>query len=143
MRISELDVDDDDQVRQWWELADVAQAFGREEFSAYWSLKAAVASFRAENNAQRQLPLACWVDDRMVGVQFLAFPLLDNTHLAVTESLVHPDHRRRGIGTALLTDALDRVRREGRTTLLSEVSMPFVDPPASAGSRFAEKHGFA
>lgn len=142
MRISEIDVGDDDQVRQWWEVANLAQAYGREEFSAYWSLKAATASFRSENNPQRQQPLACWDGDRMVGVQHLSFPMLDNTHLAVSEALVHPDHRRRGIGTALLTNALDRARAEGRTTVVSETSMPFADPPTSAGSKFAAKHGF-
>lgn len=143
MRIAEIDVSDDDQVRQWWEIADLAQAYGREEFAAYWSLQAAIASFRADNNSQRQQPLACWEGERMVGVQFLAFPLLDNTHLAVTEALVHPDHRRRGVGSALLSAALQRIRGEGRTTVLSEVSMPFVDPPSSPGSLFANRHGFA
>lgn len=143
MRIAEIDVFDDEQVRQWWEVADQSQAYGREEFSAYWSLKAAIASFRTVDNPQRLHPSACWIDDQMVGVSHLALPMLDNTHLAIAEALVLPSQRRNGIGTALLTHALDRVRAEGRTTVLSEVSMPFTQPPASAGSQFAEKHGFA
>jgi GNAT superfamily N-acetyltransferase len=143
MRIAEIDVQDDDQISEWWRVADTAQVFGREEFSAYWSLKAAFASFRAENNPMRQQPLACWEDDRMVGVAHLSFPMLDNTHLAITEAYALPQHRRRGVGGALLSYALDRARAEGRTTVLSEISMPFEEPPSSAGSKFAEKHGFS
>ena len=37
-------------------------------------------------------------------------PHVDNQHVAATELFVHPDHRRRGIGAALLATVVDRSR---------------------------------
>jgi GNAT superfamily N-acetyltransferase len=60
----------------------------------------------------------------------------DNQHLAWIGVKVHPDHRRRGVGTALLQVLLDRAREEGRTN----VGIDGWDNPTTHG--FAEAHGF-
>lgn len=41
-----------------------------------------------------------------------------NRHLAHVGGYVHPDHRRRGIGTALLDEAIAETRRQGRSTII-------------------------
>ena len=38
---------------------------------------------------------------------------VDNQHVAATELFVHPDHRRRGIGAALLATVVDAAARAG------------------------------
>ncbi|MBD5785984.1 GNAT family N-acetyltransferase [Cellulosimicrobium terreum] len=58
----------------------------------------------------------------VVGRSMIAFPQQGNTHLAVVYVGVHPDHRRRGIGTALWEDALALVRASGRRVVMSDSS---------------------
>lgn len=58
-------------------------------------------------------------------------------HLAEIELHVHPDHRRRGIGTALLREVTAAVVAEGRGSLVGTV------PEQSAGDVFCLRRGFA
>ncbi|MFS0704313.1 GNAT family N-acetyltransferase [Cellulomonas sp. 179-A 9B4 NHS] len=55
----------------------------------------------------------------VVGYASALLPLTANTHTAQLEVAVHPDHRGRGVGTALLAAAEDHVRAAGRTTTLT------------------------
>ena len=57
-----------------------------------------------------------------------------------TELFVHPDHRRRGIGAALLATVVDRSRAGGRTVLMTSPYSP-VDRPG-AGEEFLAAQGF-
>lgn len=57
--------------------------------------------------------------DDVVGFGLLALPLTENTHTADVYVGVHPDHRRRGIGTALADRAEQVGTDAGRTTLFS------------------------
>jgi len=52
---------------------------------------------------------------------------------------VHPDARRRGIGTGLLAEAERRARAAGRTELSAEIDEP---GPGAPGRAFAERRGF-
>ena len=64
-----------------------------------------------------------------------------NPHLAAADLHVHPDHRRLGVGAALLAELERRVTEAERTALLMEV---FVTPgEPSPGREFALRHGFA
>jgi GNAT superfamily N-acetyltransferase len=73
--------------------------------------------------------------DGMVGHVVLMLPDLDNQHLAMANVVVHPDHRRRGLGTALLRVAVVTAAGDGRRTLLLEA----VD--GGAGEAFCRTHG--
>ena len=64
------------------------------------------------------------LDGKPVGMAHLTWPLLDNTHAASVELAVLPEHRRRGIGDALLEATLGRVRHEGRTVLMASANSP-------------------
>jgi GNAT superfamily N-acetyltransferase len=76
------------------------------------------------------------VDGTAVAVAQYETPMWDNRHLAWLGVDVHPGHRRRGHGSALLTTLLDRARAEGRTT----AGIEGWEEPGSAA--FAERHGF-
>lgn len=82
---------------------------------------------------------AAVVDGAVVGVLRVLFPLRDNTSVALLDVAVHPGHRRRGLGTALLADARAHAAEHGRTVLVSEVDEA---SPASPGRAFAERHGW-
>ncbi|WP_051684384.1 GNAT family N-acetyltransferase [Blastococcus sp. URHD0036] len=82
---------------------------------------------------------AAVVDGEVVGALRLLFPLLDNTTVAIVDLAVHPGHRRRGVGTALLHEALGLAAAAGRTEFMTEVDEPSSDAP---GRLFALRHGW-
>jgi GNAT superfamily N-acetyltransferase len=73
--------------------------------------------------------------DGLTGHVVLVLPDLDNQHLALSNVVVHPDHRRRGLGTALLREALSTAAADGRRTLLLEAD------EGSAGEAFCRARG--
>lgn len=77
--------------------------------------------------------------DEVVGVLRLLLPLRDNTTVALVDLAVHPAHRRQGVGSALLAEALTAARAAGRSELIAEVDEPGPDAP---GRRFAGRHGW-
>ena len=82
---------------------------------------------------------AAVVDGAVAGALRLILPLRDNPATAVLDVAVHPDLRRRGLGTALLAEGLRLAREHGRSRLISEVDEPGPDVP---GRRFAQRHGW-
>lgn len=86
---------------------------------------------------------AARVDGRTTGLVTLHMRLLDNTDVtAIRELNVHPDYRRRGIGTALWRQAIDRSRAAGRHRLLAETTRP-LDRDRHPGELFVAAMGAA
>jgi GNAT superfamily N-acetyltransferase len=73
---------------------------------------------------------------RLVAVGQLHTSEWDNRDLAWTELFVHPDARRRGVGSLLLGHLLDEARAMGRTS----AGVDGWDAPGPAA--FADRHGF-
>ena len=73
-----------------------------------------------------------------VGVLELHTPKRDNRHLAWAELTVHPDHRRRGHGSALLAEFEQRSRGLGRS--LAGLGVAADD---EAAQRFVRRHGYS
>jgi len=96
--------------------------------------------------------------DDVIGFGFVAMSLKDNTHTADVFVEVHPDHRRRGIGSALADRAEQIAADGGRTTLFAWSSAPREAgddeealvpatgagrlPADAAGARFALDRGY-
>ncbi|WP_165350425.1 GNAT family N-acetyltransferase [Xylanimonas protaetiae] len=94
--------------------------------------------------------------DTVVGRLGVDLPLRGNRHTAWVEVQVHPDHRRRGLGAALLERGERVAADAGRGTLQAESefrespgSPPLLPPTGSgaapaddAGVRFARAHGY-
>lgn len=59
-----------------------------------------------------------------VGTVCIDLPTLDNLTAANVDGLIHPDHRRRGLGRELLAWSIDEVRRMGRRRLWFQVAAP-------------------
>ncbi len=55
--------------------------------------------------------------DAPVGVLSLDLPFRDNLHLVWAGITVHPEHRRRGHGSAMMAEMLRRAKDAGRTTV--------------------------
>lgn len=65
----------------------------------------------------------------VVGRSMVSLPLEGNTHMALVHVAVHPEHRRRGVGTALWEDALALARDAGRRVVQGDSSFAPEPPP--------------
>ncbi len=82
----------------------------------------------------------------VVGTGWLGLPLAEDTDQAMVEPIVHPDHRGRGAGTALLTELARLGREAGRTTLTAWGTIPLagdVDDPDLPANRLAARFGMS
>jgi GNAT superfamily N-acetyltransferase len=82
-------------------------------------------------------------DGPVLGVALMEFPLLENPHSAEITLAVHPDHRRRGVGTAIVEKMGERAAANGRRTLNTIVDVPVEQAADHASRHFAPKVGFS
>ena len=71
------------------------------------------------------------------GVGMIELPLRDNVRSAEVTVAVHPAHRRRGVGTALVEGMAEHGRADGRTVLNSIVDVPLGSAANHASLSFA------
>ncbi|GGL35360.1 GNAT family N-acetyltransferase [Phycicoccus endophyticus] len=98
-------------------LADAARHDEGEDHDAWTAQE--LRGLEGDTTARRLQVLAT-VDGDPVGAAGLVLPLLDNQHAAMLVLAVHPAHRRRGDGGALLAWAEEQARAAGRTTAYTE-----------------------
>jgi GNAT superfamily N-acetyltransferase len=85
-------------------------------------------------------PSRHWAAERggqLAGLVTVGFPDAENEHLAMTEVVVHPDLRRRGIGTAMLRSILPVLRADDR-----QLVEGWGLTKGGAGARWATALGF-
>jgi GNAT superfamily N-acetyltransferase len=135
MRILPLDLADTETVRACLEVRDAAM---RADDPA--EPPTSLTLFRARlAEGWSGAPAETWIVPGEAGAVTAwcraEFPDLENQDRAVLDLHVHPDHRRRGLGTALLRHAAERAAARGRVTLDGEVR------EGSAGEAFALEAG--
>ncbi|WP_056681654.1 GNAT family N-acetyltransferase [Nocardioides sp. Root140] len=138
LEIREVDVHDEAALRTWWEVGHAASA--ERPFDAWpaWEVSRVALPFPRTDSAITLL--TAFDAGAAVGTALVVEFLLDNTHLAEVTVYVDPAQRRRGFGTQLLDEAEERVRRSGRTSIISSAFAP-VDGE-SPGSLFAAARGY-
>lgn len=133
-----LDVHDEQALRAWWE---VGRASSAERPVAGWPVwdvaRHALPMSRTDGRAEFVRAVE---DGTTVGAAELFCFLRENTHLGEVFVHVHPDARRRGIGSALLAELERRAVLDGRTVLVGTAHAPVGSE--SAGTRFAAAHGY-
>lgn len=77
-----------------------------------------------------------------IGAGLMEFPLLENPHSTEITLAVHPDHRRRGAGTAVVEKMVERAEAGGRRSLNSIVDVPLSRATDHPSRPFAHKLGF-
>jgi GNAT superfamily N-acetyltransferase len=82
-------------------------------------------------------------DGEIVATLTVSLPTLDNLHLAELDIVVHPEHRRQGLGRALFARGVAVAREEGRRTITGNyVTQLPGGPERDAGfAAFAEAMG--
>jgi GNAT superfamily N-acetyltransferase len=81
----------------------------------------------------------------VLGMALMEFPMLENPHSAEIILAVHPEHRRRGVGTALVERMCERARDDSRRTLNTIVDVPVGSAGGEGGEgvrEFATSVGF-
>jgi GNAT superfamily N-acetyltransferase len=121
-----------------WETSAAARA--DREFALFMPWSTAYVSWTNPREDRAETMWAAVVAGEVVGMALVEMPLLDNQHTAATEFFVHPDHQRRGVGTALLDLVVERARSSGRTVLMAAPISP-VDRDG-AGQQLLAAHGF-
>jgi GNAT superfamily N-acetyltransferase len=140
--ISELRPDDSADVDASFELERAANAIDVPDFPPP-SRRRHLVGLRRSQPGTRDLRWLARVGDEPVGLLTFTLPILDNLDNVEVELLVHPDHRRRGVGRALYAHAMAAARNEGRHTLIgmSAEALPGGSPRPGAGSAFAAALG--
>ncbi len=131
---------DEATIRQWYELrCKVAQADLPDDSPPCWIHE--LGRFRHPWPGEVETAWVARDAGSVVGGCLLHLPMLDNLSNATGDILVAPEHRRRGIGRALLTHLRAEATRHGRIRLIAEVDQP-LDPAApDPGGRFASASG--
>jgi GNAT superfamily N-acetyltransferase len=78
----------------------------------------------------------------VLGVGIMELTLLDNRHAVEVTIAVHPAHRRRGVGTALVEEITRLAAADRRTVLNSIVDVPLAVADTHPSAPFARRVGF-
>jgi GNAT superfamily N-acetyltransferase len=101
-------------------------------------------AFHAHAGTSRRFMLLAARDEggTVLGTGTMEFPLRDNLHSAEVMVMVHPDHRRRHVGSALVERMAAVGRAQGRRVLNSLVDVPVAAAPTHPSAAFARQVGF-
>ena len=101
-----------------------------------------VLEWRYDDAAEPMEMWAAYEAEDCAAVLQVWYPQDDNTDKLWAELAVHPDYRRRGLGTALTRHVEVRAREEGRHEILLESFVPPEADGAHPHERFAAATGF-
>lgn len=142
MRVCRIDPADPTAFDAWFAVRDAVQRHDQPE-GPFWTSTEQRALATDPSPATRLLHWVARVDGRCVGAALLELPQRDNLHLASAKVDVHPDFRRRGLGTLLLAAVDEAAREHVRRSLAIPVEEPYDrTAPAPPGVEFLERHGF-
>jgi GNAT superfamily N-acetyltransferase len=145
MEIVEIDPDDEATLTAWHAVVEAAEIHDRGDARTTWRLPEVLVAVR-EDQTDRVRKLYVGVEDGRVVVsgQFQGSHI-DNLDHAWLLVYTHPDHRRRGHGSAMLSHVEQVAGEHGRTVLDTEASWPYSGPADGAGTEgadFLTRHGY-
>jgi mycothiol synthase len=121
----------------------IADAYAVEREAGWWeSLAATRIYFARAEGRSRHVALVATVEGKVVGGAELRLPLDADLETLSVELGVAPDHRRAGVGAALLAAVTEVASTEARTIAQAELFIPDgVADDMWPGARFAMRHG--
>ncbi len=142
MEVSRVNPNDDPALAEW---AAVLRASDKElwpDLQGY-TLTDIRAFARCRGTSRRfDLLAAREAGGPILGVAMMDLPLRDNLHSTEITVAVHPDRRRRGVGTALVERMSEWAAADGRRVLNAIVDVPVARAADHASVHFAPRVGF-
>jgi GNAT superfamily N-acetyltransferase len=139
IEIRDVETDDPARLRSWYDVWAAAQGHRPPAMVETWE-----ASHRALSTPHPSFSFELFEvlrDGVPAGAGMVNLPQEDNRTVAYADVTVHPDHRRRGVGTAVLGEVERRTRAAGRARVLTEV---YDQPDGDGGDvAFAEARGYS
>ena len=142
MEVRLLDSSDDDAVAAWHAVLQAAEQEVWPDRSSYtlrdvWAFAGHRGTYRRFDQLAAAEP-----GGPVVGVGVMEAPLRDNVHSAEVTVAVDPQHRRRGVGSAIVERMAELAAAEGRRVLNSIVDVPLARSDAHPSELFARHAGF-
>lgn len=142
LSLAPIDPSDEGDIRQWYELRCAAASVDSPDDPPPCRIHL-LGSVRNPWPGGSETVWLARVAGSVVGGCVLNLPILDNLRNATGDILVAPEHRRRGIGHALLSHLRAEATRQSRIRLAGFVEHP-LDPAApDPAGRFAAEAGAA
>ncbi|HET6652052.1 MAG TPA: GNAT family N-acetyltransferase [Nocardioides sp.] len=142
MQTRPLDPHDEDQMRRFYEILWRAEKEDGRPWNPMWTFRDVQGLFGEETSERRNLALAAYDGEQMVGVGFLMMSKLDNVDTAWVFVAVEPALRGRGIGAVVMDGVVETARAEHRTQLLGGSGIPFEQRETSPVLAWAERQDF-
>ncbi|MFC7550056.1 GNAT family N-acetyltransferase [Plantactinospora sp. GCM10030261] len=140
--IHDVDPHDEDALRNWY-IALHAGATADRPAALVTDWPTMRRRLRRDGPHHRWLAVAAVSAGRTVGALLVGLPLTENRTTIDIEIDVPPEHRCRGVGTALWGRAVEIAAAERRTVAQREIDVPAGHTTRSwPGTRFAERLGF-
>lgn len=131
-----VDPSDEDAIRRWYELRCVVERIDHpDDPPPCWIHE--LGAFQHPWPGETQTAWLAQVAGSVVGGCALSLPMLDNLSNAGGLILVAPEHRRRGIGRALLIHLRAEASRQGRIRLVFWTVQPLDSAAPDPAGRFA------
>jgi GNAT superfamily N-acetyltransferase len=127
LAIGPLDPKDADAVNAWHETYRLAHAHGRRHATPF-ALEEVRGQLLGDPAGERVVAFGGYVDGALVATGQLFLPMLDNRTLAPFEVHTHPEHRRRGHGSAMLEHLAAVSAEDGRERMTTGVFVPYDGP---------------
>jgi GNAT superfamily N-acetyltransferase len=129
IHISPVDKDDDHEVMSFHHVAAASRAADVPDFPEL-TVRETYGWLRHPWPTSDRFHFLARLDDEAAGFLVLSLPRVDNRHVVQVDLGVHPDRRRRGVGRAMFTFALDFARANGRNLLMGDYGTPLPGGPA-------------
>jgi GNAT superfamily N-acetyltransferase len=140
--VRRVDPDDEAAFGAWYAILQETDAERWPELGG-WSRREVHALAAAPDAATEYLCLAAQNESSAtVGIALCEIPHRDNHHSASLDVRVAPEHRRRGVGSAILAEVERRVTALGRTILSGIVELPTAMVGSDPATPFALRRGF-
>ncbi|NIK59923.1 GNAT family N-acetyltransferase [Kribbella shirazensis] len=116
MTITSFDPADSAAMGQWYDVMVAVTSHDVPDFPTP-SRRAHLVRFEHSMASVTEEALLAWDGDRVVGVASYQLPQTENLSMLYLELLVHPQYRRRGIGTRLMEEVYAAARRHDRSLI--------------------------
>lgn len=141
MDIIRIDPRDEQALEAWFAVYHVAKSHER-AFHTAFTLQEMRAEFLQPEPGWRLEPYSLVRDGSVVAVGSLGLTLLDNLDMAWVAVGVLPEHRRQGLGSAVLEVLESAAREAGRSRLIAEADSPY-DGGQDAEGEFFGARGYS